>query len=259
MNNSVSDYRLERLLLGELPTAERDELLRDPAIVEKLEKMKDDNERILARYPFRPETLPLPEKKKPFLKGGLFERAASFFSKPRILVPALSFSALVFAAALILPGVFLTQPGPDEDYRIKGEMSHLYLYKKSASEAYELANGAVVHSGDTIQVAYSSPLPLFGYIFSLDGNGQITSHLPEKGNLAARLRNEKLQLLDYSYILDDAPQYEVFFLVTSRNQFDVDEIKTLAAGLRTEQDITKALASRLKNDFRATSIKLIKE
>jgi len=244
MNESISDYRLEKLKLGELPEEESRKLLGNPEIAKRLALLEEEDKRILEKHPFRPELYAPVRNEK--------SSTPSFF-------PALSVAAAVLAAVIALPFLLRQPVGPDEDYRVKGGTSHLYLYKKTSGEASELASGSVVRPGDSVQIAYTSAAKLYGYILSIDGKGQVTQHLPERGDLAVALQGGKLKLLDYSYVLDDAPDFEVFLLLTSNEPFDGRQIRTAAAGLESEPDIARALEKRLGGKFKIISVKLVKE
>lgn len=66
----------------------------------------------------------------------------------------------------------------------------------------------------------------YGVIFSVDGNGNITRHFPENTWQAGHLeqRNDETPL-DFSYELDNAPDFECFIMVTSKKQFSLDDIE----------------------------------
>ena len=81
-----------------------------------------------------------------------------------------------------------------------------------------------VQEGDTIQISYLSGKGNYGSIFSVDGSGVITFHYPLHKESVKKLKNQKEVFLDHSYQLDDAPEYEVFFFVTSTDYFKVEEI-----------------------------------
>ena len=59
-----------------------------------------------------------------------------------------------------------------------------------------------------------------------DGNGNVTRHFPENSWQAAQLihRNDETPL-DFSYELDNAPDFECFIMVTSKKQFSLDGIE----------------------------------
>ncbi len=258
MNESISDYRLEKLKLGELSEEESRRLLGNPEIAERLALLEADDKRILEKHPFRPELYASARNEESAAprRRAVFDFAAG---KSRNRFPALSIAAAVLAAVIALPFMFRQPAGPDEDYRVKGGISHLYLYKKTSGEAAELTNGAVVRSGDAIQIAYASAAELYGIILSVDGNGQVTQHLPERGDLAVALQSGRLQLLDYSYVLDSAPDFEIFLLITSNELFDGRQIRAAAAALKKEPDVARALEARFGGRYKIISVKLIKE
>ena len=92
-------------------------------------------------------------------------------------------------------------------------------------EIQALNNGDFAHSGDIIQITYNAGSDAYGVIFSVDGNGNITRHFPENSwNAAQMLRSNDEIPLDFSYELDNAPDFECFILVTSKNEFSLEDI-----------------------------------
>ena len=73
--------------------------------------------------------------------------------------------------------------------------------------------GTLARSGDLVQIAYRSDGLAYGAIFSVDGRGAVTRHLPAAGEQAVPLA--KRDTLDFAYELDDAPRWERFYLVAS--------------------------------------------
>lgn len=55
----------------------------------------------------------------------------------------------------------------------------------------------------------------------MDGNGVLTVHLGN-GSGSIALEPGKMVTLPFAYKLDDAPHFEKFFLMTSRNTFAID-------------------------------------
>jgi hypothetical protein len=68
----------------------------------------------------------------------------------------------------------------------------------------------------------------YGVVFSIDGRGVVTPHLPVLGAEAAPLGARGEVALPESYELDDAPLFERFFLVTGDAPFAAEA--ALAAG-----------------------------
>ena len=66
----------------------------------------------------------------------------------------------------------------------------------------------------------------YGVIFSVDGNGNITRHFPENSWQAEALEHDFSEIpLDFSYELDNAPDFECFIMVTSKQQFTLDDLE----------------------------------
>ncbi|HTP59961.1 MAG TPA: ActD-like protein, partial [Spirochaetia bacterium] len=109
------------------------------------------------------------------------------------------------------------------DVRIKGLAPHLIAYLKTSQGVQELKPDAFVRRGDLIQLAYAAGDARYGVIFSVDGRGTITWHLPAGATTPAGLAPslERQGQLPVSYELDDAPGFERFFLVTSEKPFDM--------------------------------------
>ena len=146
-------------------------------------------------------------------------------------------AAAVLLAAIIIPASLRnarisSTRTPTE--RVKGnapvavsEDPQIKLYRQKGREIQALNNGDFAHSGDVIQITYNAGNDEYGVIFSVDGNGNITRHFPENSWKAAQLeqRNDETPL-DFSYELDNAPDFECFILVTSKKQFSLEGIES---------------------------------
>ncbi|MBK9578489.1 MAG: hypothetical protein IPO40_15540 [Fibrobacteres bacterium] len=115
----------------------------------------------------------------------------------------------------------------DDDILLKGKSRRLALHRiaKANAEALRLSNGDSASAGDLLQVGTLAGPKRFVAILSLDGNGQITRHLPESGDSSV-LVSSKLQA-PHSYQLDDAPKFERFVLIESRAPFDLASAEAL--------------------------------
>ena len=154
--------------------------------------------------------------------------------------PAMRFvtyaAAAVLLAAILIPAglknsKIASAGAPSE--RIKGNATatastdpQIKLYRQKGREIQALNNGDFARSGDIIQITYNAGNDEYGVIFSVDGNGNITRHFPESSWDAAQLeqRNDETPL-DFSYELDNAPDFECFIMVTSKKQFSLDGIE----------------------------------
>ena len=147
-------------------------------------------------------------------------------------------AAAVLLAAIVIPAglknskINAGSTMPTE--RVKGVASahtasnpSINLYRQKGREVQALNNGDFARSGDVIQITYNAGAEEYGVIFSVDGNGNITRHFPENSWQAGQLihRNDETPL-DFSYELDNAPDFECFIMVTSKKHFSLDGIES---------------------------------
>jgi hypothetical protein len=147
-------------------------------------------------------------------------------------------AAAVLLAAVLIPAglknskISAGNTTPTE--RVKGTSTKpanpnpsINLYRQKGREVQALNNGDFARSGDVIQITYNAGEEEYGVIFSVDGNGNITRHFPENSWNAGQLihRNDETPL-DFSYELDNAPDFECFIMVTSKKQFSLDDIES---------------------------------
>lgn len=109
-----------------------------------------------------------------------------------------------------------------ETTRLKGSLPTLFLYRKSDSGTEALRPGSAVRAGDLIQVQYEAAGRKFGAVFSVDGSGKVTWHLPEGGNRSAALSPTGRIALKSAFELDEAPGREDFHFVASDRPFSLD-------------------------------------
>jgi hypothetical protein len=143
----------------------------------------------------------------------------------------------VTAAAMLAIGLFFSQvivPGnrfsPNEITRIKGvDESELRVYREAKYELEELDSGTAAREFDRLQISYQVTGDYYGVIFSIDGRGVITRHMAEAGGEAVHLSTQGEEFLPFSYELDDAPDFETFYLLLSDKPFLVDIVLDRAA------------------------------
>ena len=145
---------------------------------------------------------------------------------------------LVLAAILLAPVIFETgKPDetvlPREVTRVKGP-ARLIMHRKLAAGDEQLKSGSPAKPGDLIQIGYFAGETDYGVIFSVDGRGQVSLHFPEDESGATTLEKKNLVNLAFSYELDDAPSFERFFLVTSKDPIDVQKVLAAAKNLGAE-------------------------
>jgi hypothetical protein len=229
--NKISDFKLERYLLGELPQNEMKALQQreaeDEIFAARVAEMREEGKRFLAENPFAA----LDDKLEDL---GRRENVTEFRGVNTLWLK-------VAAALVIALGVFsmvvlnrdvatydntatsmeVAMADTDNGTRIKGMQASLEVWKKTGDSAVQMVNLGDAHEGDEIQLRYRVPQKCFGMLFSMDGNGTITMHMGE-GNKAIELEPGKMTTLPFAYKLDNAPKFEKFFLLTSQNSFEID-------------------------------------
>src|SRR5690606_33901846 len=94
-----------------------------------------------------------------------------------------------------------------------------------------LVDGATAEEGDLVQLSYVSAGRRYGAIFSIDGTGELSLHLPLEGGEAVLLEAGPAVALSHAYELDDAPAFERFFFVVSDEPFRLEPILEAARSL----------------------------
>ncbi len=229
---TISDLMLEQYALGELPAdAERTVramLAVDANLRTRLAALRDSDAEILASYP--------PEQLVPRIRERMLREGAGR-ARPRRRVGPL-WALPIAATILIALTLSVTMLRPDET-RLKGFSTHLTVFRKTAGGvSEELRPGSVARRGDLLQVSYAAGDAKYGVIFSIDGRGTLTWHLPAGyaggARTAPALDSRGLVILPAAYELDDAPRFERFFLVYGASPFDVTVIERNARALAAQ-------------------------
>ena len=222
----ISDFKLERYLLGELPEVEMAALRKreaeDELFAARVKMMREEGERFLAENPFSALEDKL-ENDQRSVERSLWLRVAA------VLVVAFGiFSVVVLNRQTEIvnessatSGMDVAMADVDNGTRIKGMTAGLEVWKKMGDSAVQMVNLGEAREGDEIQLRYRVPQKCFGMLFSMDGNGTVTMHLGE-GNRAVELEPGKMTTLPFAYKLDNAPKFEKFFLLTSGEMFEFD-------------------------------------
>jgi hypothetical protein len=150
----------------------------------------------------------------------------------------------------------VTATAPSGD-RIKGLRPSLAVYRRTADGSETLADGAVARPGEVLRVGYHAAGRPFGIIFSVDGRGTITMHLPAGGDHAVPLAREATTLLDQAYELDDAPLWERFYFVTGDRAFTAAPV--VDAARRAAGDPRPAVSLALPRGLEQSIFTLEKE
>ncbi|MFT5681528.1 MAG: hypothetical protein ACI8RZ_002434 [Myxococcota bacterium] len=210
---SIPDLLIEQLLLGELPPTKATEVrrrLEDAGELDRLDTLRADNAQILTNYPPRVIAAQVSVAARPAPRRRAW-----------LAIPALAAAAALFVA--VQPGPITTEPGERPLYDgIKSDpaaRSALLIYRLNQDKP--LADGAQVQPGDQVQVSYNlyAEHLTYGGIFSVDGNGTVTRHH------VGTMDPEGRQTLPRSFELDDAPEFERFYLIADDQPIDTAAIE----------------------------------
>jgi hypothetical protein len=136
------------------------------------------------------------------------------------------------------------------------------VYLKTGGEQTSLADRAVLHEGNTIQLAYTvngRSGSRYGVIFSIDGRSTLTVHYPYAAEADTRLVTGKRTLLEEAYTLDDAPDYELFFFVIGDEPLNVPEILDSAWQLARSPETALERSLSVFKDYDIKTLTLCKE
>lgn len=235
MPDPIPDVLVELLLLGELDDDEAD-AVRAQLVAEddpRLAELQASNAELLERYPAQQVVSDL-------RRAGLDE------PRSRWTWGAVAGLAAAAAAALLVwalgpsgaperePSrdvVAVADPARPEGDGIRDKGAARLIVQRRGDED-PLDPGATVRAGDVLQLSYSGASG-HGVVVSLDGAGVATLHFPAEESDTTRLQ-KGLVRLDYAYELDDAPDFERFFFVTSSEPVPpravLDATETLGRG-----------------------------
>ena len=268
-NENISDLTLERYVLNELPEelmADIEKLIKErPEFAIKIKLIKQSNEEILSRYPEESVTKEIINK---YNKGKsniiIFRLKLSGIKKIMLSSLAVAAAIAIFFAIPALKTSFVNMT--ENDFpgvtRVKGEGSKLYIYRKTNGLVELLQKDSKASAGDLLQIAYSSASDTYGIILSIDGRSTVTLHYPASESDSQKLIPGKKVLLGNSYELDDAPDFERFFFITSDSEMDIKSVIFTAEVLAVEREKAKkenlVFRDSMKN-VNQVSILIIKE
>jgi hypothetical protein len=274
----INSWELEQYILNELPKERVKEidiqLKEDPVLRKEIETLKQSDKAILDQYP--PDAV-VPQ----ILNRVHLEKSKETYEKERAgrTRPAVFKRLLVAspAAALVLVLLFIILPfhkgtidpagqkNLPNGTRIKGSQTidwgkpNLILYRKNNDHAEVLKDGMKANPGDLLQIAYIAAEEKYGVILSIDGNGVTTLHHPGKENQTALLdTGKKKVLLRSAYELDDAPGFERFFFITSKQEINVEEVMKQAKILAGDVNRAKTNNITLNDTLSQTSTLILK-
>ncbi|MCD4813625.1 hypothetical protein K8S19_08035 [bacterium] len=257
MGSNIPLFMLEQYLLEELPADRMKAIARqlktDSDLQQALASLKQSNQAIAQAYPASGMVAAIRCKTMPASQTG---RQKWFPGK--FTFPVLSMAAVAVVLFLAWPALQINVFHSGETTRIKGNESRLFVYRKSEQSIDLLKNNQTVGRGDLLQIAYHSEAQSFGVILSIDGARQVTLHFPRTPDDTTKLAAAKKTLLPAAYELDDAPDFERFFFITSAVELDVQSTLQAARALaeNTQQAIHAPLA--LPKDWQQISVVLKK-
>ena len=227
----IPDWELAMFRLGELPP-ERQQALQlrlesEPELAQRLAALDDREAELMARLPPR------------VLAADVAERAEAtalpMARRPRAWWVAAPFLAALLALFMVPPSTDAPVPETtDHSIRDKGVDPFLRIYRQVPEGLEELGPDDSVGAGERLQISYAALGSTHGAVLSVDGRGAVTLHLPLEGPHAAELQPEGTVDLPVSYVLDDAPDYERFFLLTAARPFDLQPVIEAARALANE-------------------------
>jgi len=270
----ISEYYLERYVLGELPSEDAERIYRlastQPEIQNALEEIVSSNHDILSLYPASTVKASLlaqvNEMQGKPVEGGWFIKT---FSLRRILYISSAVAAALLFFFLILPGLrketgTIPYDAGQDFSLVKGIQSidlsktQLLIFRKNKDEVEMLKDGMQASAGDLLQLAYVAVTGPYGMILSIDGRRSVTLHFPEEKGASTELMLNKRALLPNAIELDDAPGFERFFLITSESPVDVDDILKKAENLAKIPERAKQMELDLPESIKQYSILILK-
>lgn len=257
----LPNWLLERYLLEELSPDEltqvRAILDNSPMDMDRLRNLEKSNKEILGQYPITEEVREIKLKQHMEtvrenvsresagkVKAGLSVWLGESLVLKR-LAPAAGLLAVLILA--VLP-IYYNQINRSGDL-IKGLEPHLKIYLQENHDFIELSKEDSVFEGNTLQLRYNAPGKKYGTIFSVDGHGQVTLHYPEKEEYTPELKSGGKATLKYAYELDDAPEFECFYFLTSDTLFDLGVVLARAGMFASQSLKPWQLAAVLQKDF----------
>jgi hypothetical protein len=251
MRKNIPQIYLEQIYLNELPSS-RIETVNNQSIGILIEPIKQSNREILDTYP-------------PAEMTEILLRKMNAENREDKKTPVFRSSILKFtpiAAALIILTLNLAYLGKnsqqDNIIRAKGLTPELSVYMDNGKNPVELSTNDTVSESDIIQLTYNAAGNRYGMIFSIDGRGIITLHYPVNKNSEPGLDPNGSHALPFSYELDDAPDFERFFFVSSNKKFNIGTVLESAENTIAQGSASTAKYLNLSSDFDQNSILLKK-
>ncbi len=243
---ATPQWLVERLALGELEAEAVGDVQRrleaEDGGLARLAAVAASDREILAELP--PDVM---------AKRITQQRQAQRTSERRRRFPWLAIGTPVAAAAAFVLVVAVRQQdagGPEvtdtgaaeiETTRAKGTGARtpgLVLFRRRGERDEALADGSPARARDLVQVGTVMTEAKFGVVVSIDGRGTVTRHLPAVPGAAVRLAPGR-HMLPASYELDDAPEFERFFLIFADQPFAAGSVEAAGKTLARDRDAAR--------------------
>jgi hypothetical protein len=208
---AVPQIYLEKFALGQATSEEvtvLKSLLNDSELEAEVLRITENNEALLSRYPANLMAKQIATRLER-------ESKTSFFS--------IKWMAPVAMAALLMILIFKPSPDAGNDILLKGQQPHISVYRKTADSYEKLLQKQFAETGNLLQIRYSAAEAIHGVIASIDGNGTVTLHFPQEVTGSTILNGKGEISTPNSYELDNAPDFERFYFITSKVPINVEE------------------------------------
>ena len=229
----IPDRLIEKVHLGEATEAERARVLADPAARARLEALPALDAAFLAAHPADPMVRQIEDRARiASAKDDVARRRAAIGGA--ILMPLVAVGlALVMIGTRpeMIPGT-----GP-EPTTAKGPLTaKLRIYRVREKGPERMVPGTVLRERDQLQVGIVPGNAKSAVVVSIDGRGGVTLHFPPDAAGSTELLQGQETLAPNGYELDDAPEYERFFLVADDEPVPVDTVLAAAEALVKQGD-----------------------
>lgn len=229
MNENQKNWYLEKCHAGEASKAEKNALIEamgELAYHKAIAELQAQQEQFLKEQPFG--KLKVLADFQPNRETQ--ERKTK--NKSRLILCLMGPVVALLAVMIVIPQ--MTDPG----IRKKGNAT-LQIFRQQGEEIELLLDGASAGEGDRLQIAIDLAQPAYIGVFSIDGRKTVTAHYPESGDLKLIEKIGTAFYLPSSFLLDDSPEHETFYLIKSgkKQSFSAILAKTeraLNAGLEAE-------------------------
>lgn len=257
---TIPDFLVEQVALGEASARTQgvvERVLGGAEVSRRVEAIGTSDREILERYPASDMAERI--RLRAAAAQGTTATGLRLYrpSRPRSmfltrLAAPVALAAVALFAVVLVPGIMERAGGSDT--RAKGAPA-LQIYRDGGNDPVLLSDGARASQGDRLQIRYLPAGKPYGAIVSIDGRGSVTLHYPAVATDPTAL-DPQGEALPFSIVLDDAPSFERFFIITSEREFPATLALDAAASLARRDAVRGSL--ELPEDFGQSSVLLTK-